>query len=151
MSPALLTAFGRMAKKDVPKWFNKQHNQLQQCERESFKNTTTLPEVFAIFEGIAGKCPLTTDNERSTKAQVTHRRLFIAVALVLYDQVWMHHYTGRVRNGLRMSMAEALKVHETWISQTLEGVRFEYFHIDEFQMQVNLIAYCIRMQGKHLA
>ena len=143
--------FARRAQRDQPELFNRILNELIQLKSEELNKTDQIPDVFELFASVTGFCPVVKSKQRSQVKEITERRLFIAVVLYLYEKLHMNGYTGRVKNNLRGNIASVVGCNEIWISQSIESILMEYEHIDEFQMQVNLIAYCIKQQGKHLA
>ena len=145
------TFLARKAQRDLPELYYRLYNELMQLEKQTVKDIHTLPDAFDLFCGLLNEMPAKLSGKRCGHKEVGFRRLFIAVAYQLYDPVYFHHYTLRTRDNMRALIADNLECCSQWISTVTESIRFEYKEIDEFRMQVDLLAYCIRMQGKHLA
>lgn len=141
----------RRAQRDLPELYNRLHNELMQLEKQTVNDIDTLPGSFDLFRTLVNEVPNKLQGKRCSQKESAFRRLFIAVAYQLYDPVYFNNFTLRARDKMRALMAESLCCCKEWISAVIESIRFEYKEIDEFRMQVDLLVYCIRMQGKHLA
>ncbi len=135
----------RRAQKDLPELYNRVHNELMHLQKVTIKDIDTLPGSFDLFCSLVKEMPVKLQGKRCSQKEIVFRRLFIAVAFQLYDPVYFHNYNLRSRDRMRQLMAESLRCCDIWISQVTESIRFEYKEIDEFRMQVDLIAYCIKM------
>lgn len=72
-------------------------------------NIQQMPAVFTLFCGITDieiKCA----QGRSTVDTIEKRRLFVAVAICIYDPVFLHGYSGKMTDGLRKTLLKPYNV-----------------------------------------
>jgi len=101
------------------------------------KDITEIPELFTKF--CKFKCIASIDSATRTKKEYVYLRLvFLAIIIKLYNPDLISLSQTKMRRRLCIQLSKVLKVHRTWISQSISTVIVRLNVYDDFKADVIL-------------
>lgn len=132
---------GRNLLRKDPHFFRLLEDEVKECQEKSITNTSLISAYFHYFCEYKGLSPeeVRAIARRGGLELMTIRRLFIAVILKQYDQLYFEGIAGRMADKLRQSISDCLNCHEVWVSNVAPSVIHELRNLKGYVQEVQSI------------
>ena len=132
---------GRAVQAKDPIFFRKLTDYIKECQDKSVKDTALINTYFHYFclQQQIEAAHIRAVARRGGLELMNTRRLFIAVILKLYDQLYYEGVAGRMADKLRQRIADCLNCHEVWVSTVAPSVIHELRNLKGYQQEVQYI------------
>lgn len=139
---------GRAVHTKDPIFFSKLNEFVKECQDNSITDTSLINDYFYYFCQFKTLPPDDVRHEvRRTGLQlISIRRLFIAVIIKQFDQLYLEDVAGRMADKLRKSISDCLNCHEVWVSNVAPSVKVELKKRKDYNSEVDEIIAAIEPQ-----